>query len=65
MTKKELKRIAKSIVKYELIIENETDKKKIQQAQNEIIRLTSQVTNLDDMEAIDEMVMDMLKEKNI
>ena len=63
MKKKELKNLAQKIAKYERIIQTSDDKKLVQQAEEEIMKLSSSVTSLDDMVAIDELVMELL-EKN-
>ena len=63
MKTKEIKNLAKKIAKYEYIIQTSDDKKMVRQAQEKIMELTSSVTNLDDMIAIDEAVMELL-EKN-
>lgn len=64
MKKKELKNIAKKIVKCEMIIEKSNDKSEIAKAQKEIMRLSNQIESLEDMEIIDEMVLEMLKENS-
>jgi phage shock protein A len=63
MKKKEIKNLAQKIAKYERIIQNSDDDKMVRQAQEEIMRLSSSVDSLDDMVAIDELVMELL-EKN-
>ena len=63
MKKKEIKNLAQKIAKYERIIQNSDDDKMVRQAQEEIKRLSSSVDSLDDMVAIDELVMELL-EKN-
>ena len=63
MKKKELKNLAQKIVKYERIIQTSDDKKLVHQAEEEIMRLSSSVDSLEDMVAIDELVMELL-EKN-
>lgn len=63
MKKKELKNLAAKIAKYERIIQTSDDKKAVRQAEEEIMRLSSSVDSLDDMVAIDELVMELL-EKN-
>ena len=62
MKKKEIKNLAQKIAKYERIIQS-SDDKMVRQAQEEIMRLSSSVDSLDDMVAIDELVMELL-EKN-
>lgn len=63
MKQKEIKNLAQKIAKYERIIQTSDDKKMVRQAQEKIMELTSSVTSLDDMVAIDEAVMELL-EKN-
>ena len=63
MKQKEIKNLAQKIAKYERIIQTSDDKKLVRQAQEKIMELTSSVTSLDDMVAIDEAVMELL-EKN-
>ena len=63
MKQKEIKNLAQKIAKYERIVQESDDKHLVRQAQEKIMELTSSVTSLDDMVAIDELVMEML-EKN-
>ena len=63
MKQKEIKNLAQKIAKYERIVQNSDDKYLVRQAQEKIMELTSSVTSLDDMVAIDEAVMELL-EKN-
>jgi selenophosphate synthetase-related protein len=63
MKKKELKNLAAKIAKYETIIQTSDDKKAVHQAEEEIMKLSSRVNSLEDMVAIDELVMELL-EKN-
>ena len=63
MKKKEIKNLAQKIAKYERIVQTSDDKHLVRQAQEKIMELTSGVTSLDDMIAIDEAVMELL-EKN-
>ena len=63
MKKKELKNLAAKIAKYERIIQTSDDKQAVRQAENEIMKLSSSVNRLEDMVAIDELVMELL-EKN-
>jgi selenophosphate synthetase-related protein len=63
MKQKEIKNLAQKIAKYERIVQTSDDKKLVRQAQEKIMELTSSVTSLDDMVAIDEAVMELL-EKN-
>ena len=63
MKQKEIKNLAQKIAKYECIIQTSDDKKLVRQAEEEIMKLSSSVSSLEDMVAIDELVMEML-EKN-
>ena len=63
MKQKEIKNLAQKIAKYERIIQTSDDKKLVRQAEEEIMKLSSSVSSLEDMVAIDELVMEML-EKN-
>ena len=63
MKQKEIKNLAQKIAKYERIIQESDDNHLVRQAQEKIMELTKNVTSLDDMMAIDELVMEML-EKN-
>ena len=63
MKQKEIKNLAQKIAKYERIVQESDDKHLVRQAQEKIMELTSSVTSLDDMIAIDELVMELL-EKN-
>ena len=63
MKQKEIKNLAQKIAKYERIVQESDDKHLVRQAQEKIMELTKNVTSLDDMMAIDELVMEML-EKN-
>lgn len=63
MKKKELKNLAAKIAKCERIIQTSDDKQAVRQAESEIMRLSSCVNSLEDMVAIDELVMELL-EKN-
>ena len=63
MKQKEIKNLAQKIAKYERIIQTSDDKKLVRHAEEETMKLSSSVTSLDDMVAIDELVMELL-EKN-
>lgn len=60
MKKKELKNLAEKIAKYEHIIQTSENKKEVQDAQNEIMRLASRVHDFQDIDLIDEMVQEIL-----
>ena len=63
MKKKELKNLAAKIAKCEKIIQTSDDKKAVKRAEDEIMKLSSCVDSLEDMTAIDELVIEIL-EKN-
>ena len=63
MKRKELKNLAQKIAKCEIIIQTSDDKDKVARAEQEIMRISSSVADLDDMLVIDELVMEIL-EKN-
>lgn len=63
MKRKELKNLAQKIAKCEIIIQTSNDKEKVAKAEQEIMRISNSVANLDDMVIIDELVMEIL-EKN-
>ena len=61
MKRKELKELAKKIAKAELIIQRNEDPKQVQQAKDEIIKLSGHVDGLEDIMLMDEFVQDILK----
>lgn len=63
MKKKELKNLAQKFARYERIIQTSDDKKAVAQAEQEIMKLHSSIDNLDDMFAIDELVMEILQKE--
>lgn len=60
MKQKEIKNLAKKLAAQELIIAGTEDKEKIAKAQEEIMKLSKGVKNLDDMVLVDEMVQQIL-----
>ena len=62
MKKKEIKEMAKKIVKYETIIQNSTNEAEIMRAQDAILGLSKSVHSFNDMITIDEMVQDMMSQ---
>ncbi len=62
MKRKELKNLAEKIAKCEYVIQNSDDNTAIQAAQEEIMRLSSRVHDFQDIDAIDEMVQDILND---
>lgn len=63
MKKKEIRNLAEKIVKYERIIQTSDSKEEISKAEKEIMKVSSSVRSLEDMMAIDEIVLELL-EKN-
>lgn len=60
MKKKELKNLAKKIAECEYVIQTSNDSIKVQEAQDEIMRISSRVHDFQDIDTIDEMVQDIL-----
>lgn len=60
MKKKELKNLAEKIAEQELLIQKSKDNEIIQQAQNEIMRLSSRVHDFQDIDTLDEMIQNIL-----
>lgn len=60
MKKKELKNLAKKIAACEQVIQKNEDEYEVEQAQQEIMRLSSTVHSFEDLDLIDEMVQDLL-----
>ena len=65
MKKKELKNLAQKIAKAELIIQTSDDPKAVKRAEQEVMNLSGQVHDLEDMVIIDELVQDLLDKKNL
>lgn len=65
MKRKEIKNIAKKIVKYEQIIQNSEDQEEIERAKTAIFNLSHSMHSLDDMVAIDEEVQTIFEQQNI
>ena len=61
MKRKELKELAKKIAKAELIIQRNEDPQQVQQAKDEIMKLSGHVDSLEDIMLMDEFVQDILK----
>ena len=60
MKKKELKNLAEKIAKCEYVIQYSKDPIAIEAAKEEIMRLSSQVHDFQDIDLIDELVQDIL-----
>lgn len=65
MKKKELKRIAEKLAKAEYIIQTSDDSKAIKRAQQEIIELSGNVHDLEDMVVVDELVQELLSKHGL
>ena len=66
MTKKQLKQLAKKIAEYEYTIQTSKDKYEVDEAKRKMVQATDAAKlSLDDMIAMDELVNDLLAEKNI
>lgn len=63
MRKKEIKNLAKRIAACELILRDSEDTQEIAKAQNEIMKITSQITSINDLLAIDAIVVELLEKK--
>lgn len=63
MRRKELKNLAKKIIKAEQIIQNSEDKQAIYEAQQEIIHLSANL-ELDDLIALDQIIQDILEKQD-
>ena len=62
MTKKERKKIARELAQYEIIIQAGHDEFAKRAAEEEVMRITTKITNFEDMEAIDELVPKMIQD---
>lgn len=60
MKRKELKNLAEKIAKCEYVIQYSDDEMAVYAAQQEVMRLSSRVHDFQDLDAIDEMVQDIL-----
>lgn len=64
MKKKELKSLAKRIADAEFIIQTSSDKKEINEAKRTVIELSKHAIDLEDIILLDDMVQDILSQKN-
>lgn len=60
MKRKELKNLAKKIANQERILANSDDPSEVEAAQAEIMRLSGQIRDFQDLDLIDEMVQELL-----
>ena len=63
MKKKELQNLAKKIAKLERVIQMSDDTSLINDAKNEEIHLINKITDLSDMDLLDEMVQQYMQEE--
>ena len=63
MKNKERRALAQKMAKAEWIIQTSDDKKAIAKAENEIIELSSHIDGIEDIDAIDEMIQEILASK--
>lgn len=61
MKRKEVRNLAQKIAKLEKIIQSSDDKEEVSRAEEEIMKVSSSVKSLEDMMAIDEIVMELLE----
>ena len=61
MKKKEIQQIAKKIALYEMALRNNPDSATKQQAEIEIVKLCAKAKSVEDMEALDEAVQEILE----
>ena len=62
MTKKERKKIARELAKYEIVIQHAHDETAKRYAEEQSMKLALKITNFEDMEAIDELVPQMIQD---
>ena len=62
MKKKELKNLAKKIAQCEYVIANSKNESDIEIAREEIMRLSSKIHDFQDLDLIDELVQELLKD---
>lgn len=64
MKMKERKNLAKKIAKQQRIILNSEDEEAVRQAEQEIMKLSGQVENWEDILIIDELVQELLEDES-
>ena len=64
MKQKELKNLAKKIAKLELIIQNSTDDDEFWQCEQDIMYLTGKVTSFDEIDTLDEIIQEIIREQS-
>ena len=65
MNNEKIKNIAKQIAEFELLLQTSSDKEKIKKAEQGIMALTDQITSLEEMCLIDDMVQKILDKVKI
>jgi len=65
MKNEKIKNIAKKIAEFELLLQTSEDKEKIKQAENGIMELSTQITSIEEMCLIDDMVQKILDKVKI
>lgn len=65
MNNEKIKNIAKQIAEFELLLQTSSDKEKIKNAEMGIMKLTDQITSLEEMCLIDDMVQKILDKVKI
>lgn len=65
MKNEKIKNIAKKIAEFELLLQTSEDKEKIKQAENGIMELSNQITSIEEMCLIDDMVQKILDKVKI
>lgn len=62
MKKKELKRLAAQIAKYEFIIQNEdSNPSEVYNAKEAVMQISNKITSLEDIMILDELILENLK----
>lgn len=64
MKKKELKKLASQIAEAELILQKTTDPKETRMIKENIMKLSSRITSLEDIMILDELIQNEIKEKS-
>lgn len=65
MKNEKIKNIAKKIAEFELLLQTSEDKEKIKQGENGIMELSTQITSIEEMCLIDDMVQKILDKVKI
>lgn len=64
MKRKELKNLAKKIAKLEKAVQSNSDQEATKKAQDELLHLCGQVTNLTDMLELDELIQEYIENES-